>query len=78
MHQDVELRRPVAEDHQLRRHPLLDQLPQQRPFRGDPHVPLGRDAQLLQPGLPGRLVGELLRPGASCSTTACGSFCRSQ
>ena len=42
MHQDVVLLRTVAEDRQLRRHPMSDQTPQQRPLGGDPHVPRSR------------------------------------
>jgi hypothetical protein len=35
MHQNIELPGSIAQDDQLRRHPLRDHTPQQRPFGGD-------------------------------------------
>ncbi len=58
MPQDVELPGPVAEDQQIGRDALLDQATEQGSFRGDPHHPLGVQAQGCQPGLPGRFVGK--------------------
>ena len=64
MDQDVEPRRAIAEDHEVWRYPLLDELPQQRPFGGNPHVPFRRDARFGQPSLPGRGTRELPRTRA--------------
>ncbi len=58
MHQDVELRRPVADDYQLRRHPVRRQAAQQRPLRGDAHAACAAHATRRQMGLPGRPRGE--------------------
>jgi hypothetical protein len=62
MDEDVELRRPVAEHHKVRRHAPGDQAAQQRPLRGDADVPRVRDAQRGQPRLPRGRRGERRRP----------------
>ena len=64
MHQHVVLPRPIAEDHQLRRHPMSDQTPQQCPFGGNPDVPRSGDPQLPQSVLPGGRVRERSRTPA--------------
>ena len=62
VHQHHELRRPVAEHHQIRWHAPRDQATQQRPFRGNTHVPFIGDGQLGESSFPGRHTGKGRRP----------------
>lgn len=78
MHKDVELPGPIAEDPHLRRYPVRDQTPQQRPFGRDSHVP---PAGYLVPGqvrFPGRRAGEPRRTPGQASITAWANSCRCQ
>ena len=60
MHEQHELRSSIAEHSQVRRDTTGDQAAQQRPLRGDAHMPFVRDGQLRQPRLPGWLPDERL------------------
>ena len=61
MHEDDELRGPIAEHHQIRRDATGDQAAQQCSLRGHAHMPFVGNGQFREPGLPGLLAVELLR-----------------
>src|SRR5512138_122002 len=61
MDKDDKLGRSIAEYGQLRRYAARDQASDQCPFGGHQDVPLVRDSQLAEPGLPSLVPHELLR-----------------